>query len=138
MSMPTSAIAATALRLTAPAGSDPPENTSTRSPARWRIQPAAIWERPALWTQRNSTAGRRAGRCSSGTVRVPPLSGRAPGGGEAHDAAEDLVHGGGERTGAAVGDRVGHRPMERGRVEGHADLPRTVAHRDDEAGLRDR
>jgi hypothetical protein len=58
MSMPTSAIAAIAVAFVASPGSDPPENTSTVSPARRRNQPAAIWERPALCTQRNRTAGR--------------------------------------------------------------------------------
>ena len=57
MSMPTSAIAAIAAGLISLAGSEPPEHTATRSPARWRSQPAAICERPALCTQRNSTAG---------------------------------------------------------------------------------
>ena len=56
--MPTSAMAATAPRLRM-AGSEPPEKTSTRSPARWRSHPAAIWDRPALCTQRKSTAGVR-------------------------------------------------------------------------------
>ena len=27
------------------------------APARWRSQPAAIWERPALWMQTNRTLG---------------------------------------------------------------------------------
>ncbi len=57
MSMPTSAMAATAAGLTAAPGWEPAERTSTRSPARWVSQAAAIWERPALWTQTNSTDG---------------------------------------------------------------------------------
>src|SRR3954453_1438712 len=58
MSMPTSRIASTATGLTWSAGWLPAERTSTSSPARWRSQPAAIWERPALGTQTNSTLGR--------------------------------------------------------------------------------
>lgn len=57
MSMPTSAIASTAAGLTWSPGAEPAERTSTLSPARCRSQPAAIWERPALWTQTNSTLG---------------------------------------------------------------------------------
>ena len=57
MSMPTSRIASTATGLIWSAGSEPAERTSTLSPARWRSQPAAIWERPALWTQTNRTLG---------------------------------------------------------------------------------
>ena len=55
--MPTSAMASTAAGLTWSPGSEPAERTSTRSPARWVSQAAAIWERPALWTQTNSTDG---------------------------------------------------------------------------------
>jgi len=57
MSMPTSAIAATAAVLISVPGSDPPDHTTAWSPARWRSQPAAIWERPALCTHMNSTLG---------------------------------------------------------------------------------
>src|SRR5204863_9150299 len=57
MSMPTSRIAATATGLIWSAGSLPAERTSTVSPARWRSQPAAIWERPALCTHTNRTVG---------------------------------------------------------------------------------
>src|SRR2546430_7119252 len=57
MPIPTSVIASTATGLTVPAGSEPPEKTSTRSPARWSSQPAAICERPALCTHRNRTRG---------------------------------------------------------------------------------
>ncbi len=66
--MPSSAMAATAAGLTASAGADPAERTSTASPARWRRKAAAIWERPALWTQRKSTTGVGA----SVTVTVTP------------------------------------------------------------------
>src|SRR5690349_24267736 len=57
MSMPTSFIASTAAGLTRSAGVEPAERTVTRSPARWVRNPAAIWERPALWTQTNRTLG---------------------------------------------------------------------------------
>ena len=59
--MPTSAIASTAAGLTWSPGLEPAERTSTRSPARWVSQAAAIWERPALWTQTNRTDGFVAG-----------------------------------------------------------------------------
>jgi hypothetical protein len=39
------------------AGALPAERTSILSPARWVRNPAAIWERPALWTQTNRTLG---------------------------------------------------------------------------------
>ncbi len=55
MSIPISAMASTAAELIVAAGADPAERTSTRSPARWERNPAAIWERPALWTQTNNT-----------------------------------------------------------------------------------
>src|SRR3954447_18223262 len=57
MSMPTSAMASTATGLMCAPGAEPAERTSTRSPASWRSQPWAIWERPALWTQTNRTLG---------------------------------------------------------------------------------
>src|SRR5688572_5135239 len=57
MSIPSSAIASTATGLTESAGAEPAESTSTRSPARCCGQPAAICERPALWTQTNRTVG---------------------------------------------------------------------------------
>jgi hypothetical protein len=55
MSTPTSFIASTAEGLTRSPGTEPAERTSIRSPARWERKPAAICERPALWTQTNST-----------------------------------------------------------------------------------
>src|SRR3954462_12781160 len=72
MSMPTSAIASTAAGLIVSAGADPAERPSTASPARCRSQPAAIWERPALWTHTNSTLGLSLIRRSSagGETRV--------------------------------------------------------------------
>jgi len=41
--------------LTESAGADPADRTSTRSPPRWARKAAAIWERPALWTQTKRT-----------------------------------------------------------------------------------
>nr|KEP23677.1 hypothetical protein DA06_05930 [Georgenia sp. SUBG003] len=58
MSMPTSAMASTADGLTCSAGAEPAERTSIAPPARWFSQAAAIWDRPALWTQTNRTLGR--------------------------------------------------------------------------------
>src|SRR5579875_2153363 len=58
MSIPTSAMAWTTVGWTASAGSVPPERASTRPAARRRRKAAAIWLRPALWTQTNSTVGR--------------------------------------------------------------------------------
>ena len=55
MSMPISAMAATADGFTSMPGSDPPDQATARSPARWLNHPSAICERPALWTQRNRT-----------------------------------------------------------------------------------
>jgi hypothetical protein len=55
MSMPTSAIAATATGLIYSAGSPPAVRTSTLFPARWLRNPAAISDRPALCTHPNKT-----------------------------------------------------------------------------------
>ena len=57
-SMPISAMASTTAGLMVSAGAVPAERTTTRSPAWWASSAAAIWERPALWTQTNSTSGR--------------------------------------------------------------------------------
>ena len=57
MSIPTSAIALTTSWLSSDPGSDPPDHAMARPAARWLNQPSAIWERPALCTQRKSTAG---------------------------------------------------------------------------------
>ncbi len=59
--MPSSSIASTAVGLIWSAGMEPADRTSTAPPDRWRSQPAAIWERPALCTQTNSTLGRFGG-----------------------------------------------------------------------------
>src|SRR5690625_2742003 len=55
MSMPTSRMASTTARLSWWAGSDPAERTAMRPAAWWVRKAAAIWERPALWTQTNNT-----------------------------------------------------------------------------------
>jgi hypothetical protein len=57
MSTPISAMAPIAAGLTLLAGFDPPEKTSTSSPARCWSHPAAICERPAFCTQRKTTMG---------------------------------------------------------------------------------
>jgi hypothetical protein len=57
MSMPRSRMASIATGLTASAGSEPPDQATAASPARWVKKPRAIWERPALWVHRNSTVG---------------------------------------------------------------------------------
>ena len=57
MSTPTSAMASTATGLTWSAGIDPADRTSTAPPDSAVRNPAAIWERPALWTQTNRTLG---------------------------------------------------------------------------------
>ena len=96
------------------AGSDPAERTSMRSPARCWSQPAAIWDRPALWTHTNR--GRwAAGRCrgghgvswawSSGTVSAPVRL--AAGGGRVEVADQH----GGERAADELGE---HEPGHRG------------------------
>jgi hypothetical protein len=55
--MPRSAMAAIADGLIRPAGSEPPDQATAWSPAKWVKNPRAIWERPALWVHRNSTTG---------------------------------------------------------------------------------
>src|SRR5665647_1068022 len=57
MSIPSSSMASTATRLISPAGIEPAERTSTAPPDIADRSPAAIWERPALWTQTNRTLG---------------------------------------------------------------------------------
>src|SRR5213593_1861191 len=57
-SRPISAMAATTEGLISAAGAVPAERTRTRPPARWSSRAAAIWLRPALWTQTNRTSGR--------------------------------------------------------------------------------
>src|SRR6478752_8777110 len=57
MSMPSSAMASTAAGLTLSAGWEPAERTSMRPWPRVVRNAAAIWERPALWTQTNRTDG---------------------------------------------------------------------------------
>src|SRR6478609_5948663 len=57
MSMPTSDRASTAAGFTFSAGCDPADRTSTAPCERLVRNAAAIWERPALWTQTNRTEG---------------------------------------------------------------------------------
>jgi hypothetical protein len=57
MSIPTSRIASTAAAFRSAPGIEPPEYTSTRPFDRWRSQPAAICDRPALCTHTKSTVG---------------------------------------------------------------------------------
>ena len=58
MSSPTSAMASTTSGFTMSAGALPAERTTTLPLARSSSRAAAIWERPALSTQTNSTSGR--------------------------------------------------------------------------------
>jgi hypothetical protein len=51
MSIPSSSIASRTAGLIWAAGSEPAERTSTAPPDRWCVYAAAIWDRPALWTQ---------------------------------------------------------------------------------------
>src|SRR5690625_8046136 len=51
-------MAQTATGVIASAGAEPEERTSTCPSDRAVRKPAAIWERPALWTQTNMTVGR--------------------------------------------------------------------------------
>src|SRR6516225_3103053 len=62
MSRPISAMAWTTAGLSWPAGWDPAEVTRTRPAAWWSSRAAAIWDRPALWVQTNSTSGMSAMR----------------------------------------------------------------------------
>src|SRR6476469_10851781 len=57
MSMPSSAMASTAAGLTLSAGWEPADRTSIRPSPRVVRKAAAIWERPALWTQTDRTEG---------------------------------------------------------------------------------
>src|SRR6516162_3788958 len=57
MSRPISAMACTTAGLSWLAGWDPAEETRTRPAAAWSSSAAAIWERPALCVQTNSTSG---------------------------------------------------------------------------------
>src|SRR5215472_9541267 len=57
MSRPISAMAWTTAGLSWLAGCDPAEVTRTRPAAWWSSRAAAIWDRPALWVQTNSTSG---------------------------------------------------------------------------------
>ena len=50
-------MASTAAGLTLSAGAEPAERTSIRPSPRVVRNAAAIWERPALWTQTNRTEG---------------------------------------------------------------------------------
>src|SRR5689334_4191053 len=100
MSTPTSRMAWTAAGLTVSAGAEPAERTSIRSPARWRSQPAAICERPALCTQTNRTLG-------LSDMAPSSLAGR-PG----YVGASDV------RGGAAGPERLGGRQRRLGRGRG--------------------
>src|SRR5262249_8454839 len=77
MSIPTSAMAATATGLSRSAGSEPAEKPAIRPVARWSSQPSAIWDRPALWMHRNTTVG----TAGVGGM-VAPSVGAGRGGGE--------------------------------------------------------
>ena len=57
MSMPALPIAAMAEGLTSEAGAEPPDQATARPAACFSKNPSAIWERPALCTQRNRTIG---------------------------------------------------------------------------------
>src|ERR1700690_460064 len=69
MSIPTSAIASIAAGLISRPGSDPPDHATARPAARSLNQPTAIWDRPALWTQRKRAAGVFIGVSSLGGCR---------------------------------------------------------------------
>ena len=102
------------------AGSEPPEKTSTRSPARWRIQPAAICERPALWTHRKSTLGLR-----SVLTRLQADEGSQPVVGKALD--EDGNPGPDLRSGQDDLERLGDEALDR--LDVHLALPPSLEDR---------
>src|SRR5512144_2175372 len=122
MSMPTSAMAATATGLTRSAGMVPAERISTASLASAVRKPAAIWERPALCTQTNRTLG------LSDTVRstlagISKRSGRFTvsrrrGSGVLGQLGEQCLHVGvdvvadGSNLGERSVFRISHRPVE--------------------------
>jgi hypothetical protein len=57
VTMPASAMASIAAGLISLPGSEPPDQATPLSPARWVKKPSAICERPALCVQWNSTVG---------------------------------------------------------------------------------
>src|SRR5690349_13159461 len=125
MSMPTSAIASTAAGLIVLPGAEPAERTSTVSPARWRSQPAAIWERPALCTQTNRTLGLSLMRRSFAGCGNPGVEPRARVQGEQQaDADQQPDELGddeaGHRRRGDAGERVGERPADGGGGVGEA------------------
>src|ERR1035437_7429963 len=132
MSMPTSAIAATAEGFTWSPGMLPAERTSTRPPLRWVRNPAAICDRPALCTQTNRTLG------LSDMGWVPfEESGCCLG------AVQDLAEQGGDAGLDVVTDRPDHLDGLAGRVgnipvfvafAGQDRAGATTAHRDDHVG----
>src|SRR5215212_9935038 len=75
-SMLHSAMAAATAGLRRSAGADPAERTWTRPLAWWSRRAAAIWLRPALWTQTNRTSGVSAAAASFGSVGEAHLSTR--------------------------------------------------------------
>src|ERR1700731_325667 len=119
MSIPSSAMAATATGLTSPAGLVPAERTSMRSPAMRLSKAAAICERPALWTQTNRTLGlsaigygssvwvgsEEAGTQREGNVDQPDKHGH-------FDQWSDAPGQGLPRRGAVGGNRHGDRQFE--------------------------
>src|SRR4051812_6156781 len=133
MSIPFSAIAATTAGLSCAAGSDPPEKTSRRSLPTARANAAAICDRPALWTHRNSTLGLKSAR----RVRVPIAIRDAPSADvrEPRHAARNF---GKRRLECLLGsraDRIRNGPVDRLDREGRAGLEGSIAHRNDEIGM---
>src|SRR5664280_804086 len=135
MSIPTSAIAATADGFTWSPGILPAERTSTRPPPRWVRNPAAIWDRPALCTQTNRTLG----LSDMGWVPFEENGCRL-------GVVQNLAEQGGDAGLDVVSDRPDHLDGLAGRV---GDIPVfvafagedragvTAAHRDDHVGGAD-
>src|SRR5438309_10956884 len=84
MSTPSALITSTAAGLISAAGALPAERTLTLSPAYRASNPAAIWLRPALWTQTKRTSGTGVSVTRSGALAGAD-------GGTADGARQDTV-----------------------------------------------
>ena len=71
-------MAASAEGFTASAGAEPADRTSTWPPDKWVRNAAAIWDRPALWTQTKSTDGRTEACRAASVESMGPVASTAP------------------------------------------------------------
>src|ERR1700684_1219776 len=143
MSRPISAMAWTTAGLSWLAGCDPAEVTRTRQAASWSRRAAAIWDRPALWVQTNSTSGGsvmlaafrvRGGELVAGAFVQFAGNGDVGGfaGGDA--GVQGFDHGDGERTAGELGGDEGRRGGRGDAGEGVGEHPADGDGRIGEAG----